>query len=219
MKKETRKNVFLIDGIRMRLSSVTCVMRRCVYVLMILCIPMNLLAHDHPDGEGHLCSHSEHSHAECFHPQQSNGDITSVQKCTACSGSGRCLMCMGSGMIYSVMGMTYCPGCMGTGKCLMCHGAGVNVYSGNVNSNVGTINGQMVVVPMNGNNNHGSSSGHSNSTRICNVCNGTGLKISERWMGSITSQEKWCNICGKFVLFTHKHVRCNYCKGTGKLDY
>ena len=122
-------------------------------------------------------------------------------------------------MIYSFMGMTYCPGCMGTGKCQMCHGVGSIVVSGNTNTGVGSVNGQTVVVPVHGNGNNGSNGGTSSNSRVCRVCNGIGLKISETWMGSQTSQRKWCSICGKYVLQPHQHVRCDNCNGTGRVKY
>ena len=219
MKKETRKTGLPSVCSGVVLSSVFLAMRRCVYLLMTLCVCVTLQAHGHHHHEGHVCSHDEHSHAECSHPQQSNGEFTNVYKCTVCSGSGHCFMCGGAGMIYSFMGMTYCPGCMGTGKCQMCHGAGSIVISGNTNTGVGSVNGQTVVVPVHGNGNNGSSSGTSSSSRVCRVCNGTGLKISEPWMGSQTSQRKWCSTCGKYVLRTHQHVRCDNCNGTGRVKY
>ena len=52
---------------------------------------------------------------------------------------------------------------------------------------------------------------------VCRVCNGTGMKISEPWMGSQTSQRIWCSTCGKHVLQTRQHVKCGNCNGTGKV--
>ena len=166
-------------------------MRRVVYFLMALCLSVNLHAHEHHTG----CSHS--------HPNESN--FTGVLKCSVCSGKGRCFMCMGSGMIYSIMGPTPCPGCFGSGKCGMCGGTGLIVIPENPNP---------VPVPE-----PVPTPNPTPDSHACRVCNGTGQKISERWMGSQTSQRKWCSICNKNVLQTHQHVRCDNCNGTGRVKY
>lgn len=60
----------------------------------------------------------------------------------------------------------------------------------------------------------GSSS--SNQSRVCSLCKGTGLKIKEYYGAG---QRKYCSTCGKEVSTGHMHVRCDMCKGTGRLNY
>lgn len=84
MKKKTRKTGLPAVCSGVVLSSAFLAMRRCVYLLMTLCVCVTLQAHGHHHHEGHVCSHDEHSHAECSHPQQNNGEFTSVYKCTVC---------------------------------------------------------------------------------------------------------------------------------------
>lgn len=55
------------------------------------------------------------------------------------------------------------------------------------------------------------------SSRVCSLCNGTGLKIKESYVGA--SQRKYCATCGKQVSGGHSHVRCDMCSGTGRLNY
>lgn len=55
------------------------------------------------------------------------------------------------------------------------------------------------------------------TTHKCRVCKGTGKKIKEDYLGG--SKEKWCNICGRTVYITHKHISCVNCDGTGKVKY
>lgn len=140
----------------------------------------------------HVCN-LEHSHS------------TETSKCTVCNGSGKCFMCQGSGVIYSIMGMTYCPGCTGTGQCGMCHGTGIIVYSGNT-----------YTIPNNSNTNTQTKE-YQPSNHKCRVCNGTGMKVKETWMGG--SDTKWCGICNKKVYITHQHVRCDNCNGKGYNHY
>lgn len=226
MKKETRTSVCPVVVSGMNLSSLASTMRRSVYFLMVLCLSLNLQAHehnhDHHSCSDASCSHTGHHHSECSVPQQNNGEHTSVRECGMCNGTGYCFLCGGSGAIFSMAGgMAYCPGCVGSGRCRMCNGAGVNVITTNSNTGVGYFNGQMIVLPVNGSNNSGSvnsNSGYS-SSRSCRVCNGTGRKISERWMGSQTSQRKWCGTCNEYVIQTHQHVRCDNCNGTGRVKY
>ena len=202
-----RKNGLQVVMARMRLSSTICAMRRLFYLLIAFSVSVTLQAHSHHHGhsevKGHVCSHGEHQHAECSLVQPTEGNVTGVLKCSACSGSGRCFMCMGSGIIYSIMGPTYCPGCNGLGKCGMCGGNGLIIIPDNP-----------VPIPEPVPDPKPTPGSHA-----CRVCNGTGKKISERWMGSQTSERKWCSICNKNVLQTHQHVRCDNCNGTGRVKY
>lgn len=56
----------------------------------------------------------------------------------------------------------------------------------------------------------------STSSRKCNLCKGTGLKIAEHYSAGTT---KWCATCQKTVGTGHQHVRCDLCGGTGTLNY
>lgn len=125
-------------------------------------------------------------------------------KCTPCNGSGKCMLCRGSGMISSIMGMTYCPGCMGSGRCISCQGLGIvtRIYTPTSTS---TSTPKKDEDP-------------SKSTeKACRLCKGSGIKIKEVWMGG--SQTKWCETCKKNVYIGHQHVRCDICKGTGYITY
>lgn len=68
MKKETRKHGLLVVMPGMGMSSAVFTMKRCVYLLMTLCVCVTLQAHGHHHHEGYVCTHGEHSHAECSHP-------------------------------------------------------------------------------------------------------------------------------------------------------
>lgn len=62
----------------------------------------------------------------------------------------------------------------------------------------------------------GGSSSNSNG-HTCRLCNGTGKKISEVYMGTFDTR-KWCDICKKEVYITHKHVSCDLCGGDGWIN-
>lgn len=62
----------------------------------------------------------------------------------------------------------------------------------------------------------GSSSSSTKTSRVCSLCNGTGLKIKEHYSAG---QKKYCNICNMMKGTGHMHVRCDLCSGTGRLNY
>lgn len=130
-------------------------------------------------------------------------------KCSICAGSGSCHFCHGSGGVFTMMGWMTCPGCFGNGKCLGCKGAGfiTRVYDPNV------------TYDSNSQNTYDDSSKEQSTRHKCRVCNGTGMKITERWMGSTTSESKWCDICKKKVILTHHHTHCDNCHGKGYAEY
>ncbi len=66
-----------------------------------------------------------------------------------------------------------------------------------------------------GNAGSSSSSPTPTKSRVCSLCSGTGMKIAEHY----GQGKKYCSICGKSVLMGHMHVRCDMCKGTGRLNY
>lgn len=61
-----------------------------------------------------------------------------------------------------------------------------------------------------------SSSSTPAQSRVCSLCGGTGLKITEHYSAG---QKKYCETCGKTVFTGHMHVWCDMCKGTGRLNY
>lgn len=56
-----------------------------------------------------------------------------------------------------------------------------------------------------------------NSGHRCNLCNGTGRKVSMVHPGN-ASQTKWCGECGKTVGTGHFHTNCDLCGGDGWCD-
>lgn len=56
----------------------------------------------------------------------------------------------------------------------------------------------------------------SSSSRVCNLCHGTGLKVKEYYGAG---QRTYCDKCNKNVSVGHKHVVCDLCGGSGKLNY
>lgn len=62
-----------------------------------------------------------------------------------------------------------------------------------------------------------SQSSSSGSGHRCNLCNGTGRKVRESWVGDKTST-KWCNECNKSVGMGHSHTKCDLCGGDGWCD-
>jgi hypothetical protein len=53
-----------------------------------------------------------------------------------------------------------------------------------------------------------------NSGHKCRLCDGTGKKISEPYLGN-TNSTKWCSDCQKTVYVAHSHIRCDLCGGDG----
>lgn len=187
-------------------------MKRVICFLMAVNLSMIIYAHNHDekhhDCNSYVCIHDgNHHHEERSDSQQNN------IPCQPCQGKGICLTCKGAGKLLVPSLFSYyeqtCFICGGTGKCLFCWGTGVYVPAQNSTPIPNTIPDSN---PING-------SGTSNNYRNCSVCNGTGQKIKETWMGSGTSNKKWCNICNKSVLQGHQHVRCDNCHGTGKVKY
>lgn len=90
-----------------------------------------------------------------------------------------------------------------------CSLAGIDTYSSG-SSNTGVYETGVT------NSYSSGSSSSSNQSRVCSLCKGTGLKIKEYYGAG---QRKYCSTCGKEVSTGHMHVRCDMCKGTGRLNY
>lgn len=85
-----------------------------------------------------------------------------------------------------------------------------------LNSSSGNYSGGYNSGLSNGYSSGSSSSSSSNQSRVCSLCHGTGMKITEHYGAG---QRKYCSICGKTVSTGHMHVRCDMCNGTGRLNY
>lgn len=88
--------------------------------------------------------------------------------------------------------------------------AGISTYSSGSSISDGYVGGDYNSYSS------GSSSSSASKSRVCSLCNGTGMKITEHYGAG---QRKYCSTCGKTVSTGHMHVRCDMCKGTGTLNY
>ena len=150
------------------------------------------------------------------------GDVYMQNSCSICSGNGICYQCRGTGQFFMFSGYTYCPICHGSGKCLNCHGTGINVFSGNIHSNVANIDGQYVILNRDNSISNTNSSSSNNTTYgpkyvkktfSCSSCKGTGTSFIKSPVPSYGESNKvYCEICDDYSSI-HYHKPCEVCKG------
>ena len=87
------------------------------------------------------------------------------------------------------------------------------------NNSVTTFTPTSVYTPVDGSSSSGASSisTQQKTRHTCGICNGSGRKVYEEWMGS--SRTKWCSECGKDVIVSHHHSQCNHCYGNGYVEW
>lgn len=143
-----------------------------------------------------------------------------VKQCIGCNGSGNCILCSGTGSIYSVMGITTCPGCFGNGKCNMCHGTGTisAIYNPNVNYNTEP---NATSSPNNKKDVESTRNKRIKETsywETCHTCHGTGYESTRRYAPYYggTKKKEYCAICDG-IYNQHYHNPCPICHGNKKV--